>query len=127
VNKLIKKATPLDHSSQYCEPTSTNFEASGNIGAHPKHPNQYEMKASTQSFVFEQIHIEVARNATDDFNLLHDKKKWQCTRHNPFEGPIVPGFQLEALLERQIEVFRSAQDERGIIDRYNLRFSNYKY
>ena len=28
-----------------------------------------------QPFTFDQIHIEVARNATDDFNLFHDKHK----------------------------------------------------
>ena len=27
--------------------------------------------------LFNQLHIDVARNATDDFNLFHDSKKWQ--------------------------------------------------
>ena len=26
--------------------------------------------------LFNQLHIDVARNATDDFNLFHDSKKW---------------------------------------------------
>lgn len=85
------------------------------------------MDAISQPFVFEQIHIEVARNATDDFNLFHDKMKWQCIRNNPFAGPIVLGFQLEALIEQKVEIFRSTQGERDIIDQYNLRFSNYEF
>lgn len=85
------------------------------------------MEASSQSFFFEQIHIEVARNATDDFNLFHDKKKWQRIRDNPFAGPIVLGFQLEALIEQKVETFRCTQGERDIIDQHNLQFSNYEF
>ena len=78
-------------------------------------------------FTFEQIHIEVARNATDDFNLFHDKNKWQRIQKNPFQGPIVLGFQLEALIERQIEIVRETQDEEKIIDQHGLRFSCYEF
>ena len=52
-----------------------------------------------QSFTFDQIHIEVARNATDDFNLFHDKHKWLQITHNPFKGPIVLGYQLNTLID----------------------------
>ena len=79
------------------------------------------------SFTFEQIHIEIARNATDDFNLFHDKNKWQRIEKNPFEGPIALGFQLEALIERQIEIFREGQDDQDFIDQYGLRFSCYEF
>ena len=45
-------------------------------------------------YIFNNIHIDVARNSTDDFNLFHDKLKWSEIEGNPFGGPIVLGFQL---------------------------------
>jgi hypothetical protein len=79
-----------------------------------------------QLFTFEQIHIEVARNATDDFNLFHDKHKWLEITHNPFKGPIVLGFQLNTLIEYQMRLYREAQHEDRIIADKQLRFSNYQ-
>ncbi|MGD0960923.1 MAG: hypothetical protein ABSB19_14050 [Methylomonas sp.] len=79
-----------------------------------------------QSFVFDQIHIEVARNASDDFNLFHDKHKWLQVTHNPFKGPIVLGFQLNTLIEYQMRLFREAHHENQIIDENQLRYSNYQ-
>lgn len=79
-----------------------------------------------QSFVFDQIHIEVARNASDDFNLFHDKRKWLQITHNPFKGPIVLGFQLNTLIEYQMRLYREAQHEDQIIAENQLRFSNYQ-
>jgi len=79
-----------------------------------------------QSFVFDQIHIEVARNASDDFNLFHDKRKWLQITHNPFKGPIVLGFQLNTLIEDQMRLYREAQHEDQIIAENQLRFSNYQ-
>jgi hypothetical protein len=79
-----------------------------------------------QSFVFDQIHIEVARNASDDFNLFHDKRKWLQITHNPFKGPIVLGFQLNTLIEYQMRLFREIQHEYEIIAENQLRFSNYQ-
>jgi len=79
-----------------------------------------------QSFTFEQIHIEVARNASDDFNLFHDKHKWLQVTHNPFKGPIVLGFQLNTLIEYQIRLYREAHHEDQIIADNQLRFSNYQ-
>ncbi len=35
-----------------------------------------------QRFIYEQIHIDAARNSSDDFNLFHDKNKWQRIRDN---------------------------------------------
>lgn len=78
------------------------------------------------SFSFEQIHIEVARNASDDFNLFHDKHKWLQITHNPFKGPIVLGFQLNTLIEYQMRLYRAAQHENQIIAENDLRFSNYQ-
>ena len=77
-------------------------------------------------FTFEQIHIEVARNATDDFNLFHDKHKWLEITHNPFKGPIVLGFQLNTFLEYQMRLYREAQHEDQIIADKQLRYSNYQ-
>jgi hypothetical protein len=75
---------------------------------------------------FDQIHIEVARNASDDFNLFHDKHKWLQITHNPFKGPIVLGYQLNTLIEYQIRLYRKARHENKIIAENNLRFSNYQ-
>jgi hypothetical protein len=79
-----------------------------------------------QPFIFEQIHIEVARNASDDFNLFHDKHKWLQITHNPFKGPIVLGYQLNTLLEYQMRLYREAHHEDKVIAENNLRFSNYQ-
>jgi len=79
-----------------------------------------------QRFTFEQIHIEVARNASDDFNLFHDKHKWLQITHNPFKGPIVLGFQLNTLIEYQMRLYREAHHEEQIIADKQLRFSNYQ-
>jgi hypothetical protein len=79
-----------------------------------------------QTFVFDQIHIEVARNASDDFNLFHDKHKWLQITHNPFKGPIVLGFQLNTLIEYQMRLYREAQHEDQIIAENQLRYSNYQ-
>ncbi len=81
---------------------------------------------TTQSFNFKQIHIEAARNASDDFNLFHDKHKWLQITHNPFKGPIVLGFQLNTLIEYQMRLYRDAHYENQIIEENDLRFSNYQ-
>ena len=79
-----------------------------------------------RSFNFKQIHIEAARNASDDFNLFHDKHKWLQITHNPFKGPIVLGFQLNTLIEYQMRLYREAHYENQIIEENDLRFSNYQ-
>jgi hypothetical protein len=81
---------------------------------------------SNAPFTFDQIHIEVARNASDDFNLFHDKHKWLQIKHNPFKGPIVLGYQLNTLIEYQMRLYREAHHENLIIAENNLRFSNYQ-
>lgn len=77
-------------------------------------------------YIFEQIHIEVARNASDDFNLFHDKHKWLQITHNPFKGPIVLGYQLNTLIEYQMRLYRTAHHEDKVIAENKLRFSNYQ-
>lgn len=79
-----------------------------------------------QEFKFHQIHIEAARNASDDFNLFHDKHKWLQITHNPFKGPIVLGFQLNMLIEYQMRLFRKSHFESQIINENGLKYSNYQ-
>ncbi len=85
------------------------------------------MNLDHTAYVFHQIHIDVARNATDDFNLFHEPVKWQLIENNPFQGPIVLGFQLESLLESHIKKHRKAHNEEGLIEDHRLRFSNYQF
>ncbi|WP_230988112.1 hypothetical protein [Bathymodiolus japonicus methanotrophic gill symbiont] len=80
----------------------------------------------TQSFIFNQIHIEAARNASDDFNLFHDKHKWLQITHTPFKGPIVLGFQLNAMIEYQFHLYRETNHKNRIISENGLRYSNYQ-
>lgn len=49
-----------------------------------------------------QLHIDIARNATDDFNLFHDPMRWHLIKGNPFQGTIALGFQLGLFAETQI-------------------------
>ena len=51
-----------------------------------------------------QIHIDIARNSTDDFNLFHNKDRWHWVRGNPFEGPIALGFPLGCVIEKLCKV-----------------------
>lgn len=76
---------------------------------------------------FSPIHIDVARNATDDFNPFHDKHRWQNVVGNPFPGPILLGFQLECLLEDQLRQFRQQHGEHQLIEQHALRYSNYDF
>ncbi len=75
----------------------------------------------------QQIHIDVVRNATDDFNLFHDAEYWRRIRNNPFKGPIALGFQLESMIEHEFVRYRQSTNENELIDEYNLRFSNYQF
>jgi hypothetical protein len=78
-------------------------------------------------YCYQQIHIDAARNATDDFNLFHDSKKWGRIHNNPFGMPIVLGFQLEALIEYLVTLFRRNSGEDTLIRDYNLQYSNYQF
>ncbi len=85
--------------------------------------------AVTQTSVlqFNQIHIDVARNATDDFNLFHDSQQWSRIYQNPFHGPIALGFQIESLIENQILQHRQIHNELEFIQKQQLQFSNYQF
>ena len=76
---------------------------------------------------FQPIHIDVARNATDDFNPFHDKHRWQRIVANPFSGPIILGFQLECLIEDQMHQYRASHGENALLEEHKLRYSNYEF
>ncbi len=82
-------------------------------------------KTSTEQF--NQIHIDVARNATDDFNLFHDSQQWSRIFQNPFQGPIALGFQIESLIENKIQQHRQANNELEVVQQLQLNFSNYQF
>jgi len=76
---------------------------------------------------FQEIHIDITRNSTDDFNLFHDKHRWQQIHNNPFNGPIVLGFELEALIEYKLFLYRQEHNEQVYLDAEQWRYSNYQF
>ena len=72
-----------------------------------------------------QLHIDIARNSTDDFNLFHDKSRWHWLRGNPFEGPIALGFQLGCFIEYQCKLLAMNGD--SDVDSEQFRFSGYEF
>jgi hypothetical protein len=78
-----------------------------------------------QTLRFDQIHIDVARNATDDFNPFHDPRRWRNVERNPFGSTIALGFQMEFLAADRVARLRLAQ---GLaVDAPALAFSNYDF
>lgn len=75
---------------------------------------------------FDQFHIDVVRNSTDDFNPLHDPNKWHTVARNPFGGTLVSVSQIECLLEYLVNRSRDSNDAR-IVDHYGLKFCNYHF
>ncbi|WP_372738481.1 hypothetical protein [Neptunomonas sp.] len=84
------------------------------------------MLPTRKTCTFSSLHIDIARNSTDDFNLFHDKKKWNQIYQNPFNGPIALGFQLEAFIEGTIRELRVTNHEEKLIKQHNLQYSNYQ-
>ena len=74
---------------------------------------------------FGQIHIDVARNSTDDFNPFHDPHRFDRIVGNPYPQPIVLGFQLEGLCDFLVERLRSGADAPE--PEPALRFRNYQF
>ena len=62
-----------------------------------------------EPYVFDQLHIDVARNSTDDFNPFHDPLRFSGIRGNPFDAPIALGFQLEFLAGDHVLKHRAAE------------------
>jgi hypothetical protein len=84
------------------------------------------MSEQSASYCFEQLHIDVARNATDDFNPFHDPRRWQGIAGNPFGAPIALGFQLAMLLADRIRQRRQADAAEPLLEQHGLHFSNYE-
>ena len=75
-------------------PCNSLIDSAGHSKGHELIP----MKAAQHEYCYQQIHIDAARNATDDFNPFHDQKKWNRIHGNPFGMPIVLGFQVDTLI-----------------------------
>lgn len=71
-------------------------------------PGGRSMYSISETVRLDQVHIDVARNSTDDFNPFHDPYRWANIRDNPFHSPIVLGFQLEFLVADLIHRHRAA-------------------
>lgn len=78
----------------------------------------------SQQYAFEQLHIDVARNSTDDFNPFHDPLRWNNISGNPFAGPIALGFQLEFLCSDRIMRHRASE---GSISENPPPFRNFEF
>ena len=79
-----------------------------------------------EPYVFDQLHIDVARNSTDDFNPFHDPLRFSRITGNPFDAPIALGFQLEFLAADRVLRHRAAEpatrDELPPYSNYEFNF-----
>lgn len=84
-------------------------------------------------YIITQMHIEAARNSTDDFNLFHDKNRWQKIERNPFNGTIALGFQLGCFVEDQVNqspknyLHQLKTSEKPKVSTQPLNFSQYEF
>ncbi|MEM7692586.1 MAG: hypothetical protein AAF194_09150, partial [Pseudomonadota bacterium] len=76
-----------------------------------------------KSVAFDQFHIDIARNSTDDFNPFHDPHRWSAIRANPFTGSIALGFQLEFYCSDRIRRERATQDLNVMLPYRNFEFN----
>jgi len=74
---------------------------------------------------FGQVHIDVARNSTDDFNPFHDPRRFDRILGNPYPLPIVLGFQLECLCGFLVERLRGGVEGQDVP--VGLRFRNFQF
>lgn len=79
---------------------------------------------SLEQLAFDQIHIDIARNSTDDFNPFHDPQRFSNIQGNPFTGPIALGFQMEFLCSDRI-LRRRAEEHIQASD--SLAFRNFEF
>ena len=85
------------------------------------------MTTDNQTYRFDQLHIDVARNTTDDFNPFHDPQRWQRIEGNPFRSTIALGFQTEFLVSHLIQLRRQSPLEAEKVAGCGLHFSNYDF
>lgn len=76
---------------------------------------------------FEQLHIDVARNSTDNFNPFHDPRRWQRIAGNPFASTIALGFQMEMLAADRVARHRGNSDPCATAGEEGLHFSNFEF
>lgn len=76
---------------------------------------------------FQQIHIDAARNATDDFNPFHDPGKFPRIRGNPYAGSIALGFQLECLCAYLVDRQQETGWEEDFIAEHGLGFTHHQF
>ena len=84
------------------------------------------LTAEAGVFRFEQLHIDIARNATDDFNPFHDPQRWNRIKGNTFIAPVALGFQIECLLDHLLDRYRQREGD-GAQDSNGLHFCNYEF
>lgn len=82
---------------------------------------------SSENLCFDQLHIDVARNSTDDFNPFHDPQRWRKVDGNPFQSTIALGFQLEFLVADRVRSHRLANDADLLATHNDLFYSNYEF
>ncbi|MCU0767116.1 MAG: hypothetical protein MUE39_07055 [Gammaproteobacteria bacterium] len=80
---------------------------------------------SITALQFEQIHVDVARNSTDDFNPFHDPRRFDRIAGNPYPRPLVLGFQLECLCDFLVE--RQRDDETLEAGEQRLRYRSFQF
>lgn len=85
------------------------------------------MHTDAPSYRFDQLHIDVARNATDDFNPFHDPRRWHEIAGNPFGGPIALGFQVELLVADRIARQHRMDGADARVDEQGLHFTNFEF
>ena len=85
------------------------------------------MTSENHDYCYQKIHIDVARNSTGDFNPFHDRDKWHKIKGNSFGMPIALGFQIEALVEHLVTLYRRQAGENSLIDHHHLYFSNFQF
>jgi len=76
---------------------------------------------------FAQIHIDAARFSTDDFNPFHDPGKWRRIAGNPFAGPLVLGFQCEALIESLMAHLPNHAGDEAFAVEQGLAWTHYEF
>ncbi len=85
------------------------------------------LETASQNLCFDQFHVDVARNSTDDFNPFHDARRWRQVVGNPFESTIALGFQIEFLVADRVNAHRRANGEDVLVEQNSRCYTNYEF
>ncbi len=85
------------------------------------------LEVADEVFCFEQLHLDIARNATDDFNPFHDPHRWDQIEGNTFRAPVALGFQIGCLIDYLLDRYRWERGEESLEAEYGLSFRNYEF